>query len=68
MSGRGDCEVVRVDRCDLADELVEIARERNLIDAALAKRILQSAALGKMVDAVACGEVEGVRVEIVIRG
>ena len=61
-------DVVRVPPCDVHSELAEIARQENISQTMIAKQILRSPGLGRMVDSVASGEVDGIRVEIVIRG
>ena len=61
-------EIVEVYPCEVHDHLAEIVRQEHVSQAAIAKRILSSPALCKMVDAVADREVEGIRVTITIRG
>lgn len=61
-------EIVEVHRCGVYDELAEIVRQENISQTMIAKEILRSSGLCKMVDSVASGEVDGIHVEIVIRG
>ncbi len=68
MSHRRHHEIVRVRPVDVHDELTEIVRHEEFAQASVAKQILRSPALCRMVDAVASGEADGIRVEITIRG
>jgi len=50
------------------NELAEIIRQKNMSQTVVAKHVLRSPGLARMVDAVASGEIDGICVRIVIRG
>ena len=61
-------EIVRVIPPRVHNELAEIIRQKNMSQTLVAKHILRSPGLARMVDAVASGEIDGMCVRIVIRG
>ncbi len=68
MNHRRRHDIVRVHPVPIYDELTEIVRQEEISQTRVARQILQSPALCRMVDAVASGEADGIRVEITIRG
>lgn len=61
-------DVIHVPTFPVDEALVDLAHRDHVAQAAVAKQILHSPTLKKMVDAVASGEVDGIRIEIVIHG
>ncbi|MCH8963717.1 MAG: hypothetical protein IIB58_02050 [Planctomycetes bacterium] len=61
-------EIVRVIPPRVHNELAEIIRQKNMSQTVVAKHVLRSPGLARMVNAVASGEIDGMCVRIVIRG
>ncbi len=61
-------DIVRVVPPRVHNELADIIRHKNMSQTVVAKHVLRSPGLARMVDAVASGEIDGMCVRIVIRG
>lgn len=61
-------EIIRAIPPRVHNELAEIIRQKNMSQTVVAKHVLRSPGLARMVNAVASGEIDGMCVRIVIRG